>query len=588
MDKKALTIHKITKEPSLPTTRWRIPPGDPEGETRLVRELHVHPLLSRILVNRSLADPDEARRYLQPSLNDLHNPFLMKDIRKGLKRLIGAIMGREKIVIYGDYDVDGITSLVILYDFLQKTGADVSYYIPHRTREGYGLNRTAVDAIRDKGAALLITVDCGISDHSEIIHARSMGIETIVLDHHEIPESLPAAEAVINTQRSDCLFPFKPLAGVGTVFNFLIALRGQLREIGFWANRPYPNLREYLDLVALGTIGDISPLVDENRIFAKIGLDLINQGGRPGIQALREVSGSGHQPVDSTTASFSLIPRINAAGRISSAEDAISLLLEKDPATALRLARKLDGLNRDRQIMERSILNAILNDIKTYLESDLPPVFVFASRDWHPGVIGIVASRLVEMHYRPAILISLKDGIGKGSGRSIPEFNLHRGLTHCQPYLLSYGGHRFAGGLSIREEDILPFRSMMEQIVREDVSLTDLVPTTAIDAHCELEDISCDLVCQLESLAPYGSMNPEPILHARQVTASHPSVVGNNHLKMRVTSRGAACPSIWFGRGHFAGTLQESDLEIIFTPQLNYWNGTSTIQLKLKDIAKSR
>ena len=584
---KSLATNKHIKKHSLPATRWRIPQENPEGERRLVQELRIHPLLSKILVNRSLADPDAAKKYLQPSLNDLHNPFLIKDIRKGLNRLIRAITGREKIVIYGDYDVDGITSMVILYDFLQKTGADVSFYIPHRTREGYGLNRSAVDAIRDRGTALLITVDCGISDHSEIAHARSTGMDTIVLDHHEIPEVLPAAEAVINTQRSDCPFPFKPLAGVGIVFNFLIALRGQLREIGFWKDRPYPNLREYLDLVALGTIGDISPLVDENRIFAKIGLELINQGGRPGIQALREVSGATHQPVDSTAASFSLIPRINAAGRIASAEDAIHLLLEKDRAAALKLARKLDGLNRDRQSMERSILSSILEDIEPMGERDLPPVFVFASRDWHPGVIGIVASRLVEQYYRPAILISLKDGIGKGSGRSIQEFNLHRGMSQCQSRLLSYGGHRFAGGMTIREEDIPSFRSMMEEFVRSDVPVSDLVPTTAIDARCELEDISFELVCQLENLAPFGSMNPEPILHARRVVVSQTSVVGNNHLKMRVTSRGASCPSIWFGRGHFAGALQESDLDIVFTPQINHWNGTSTIQLKLKDMARS-
>jgi len=579
---------KKTHHPSLPTTQWLIPPENMESQTRLVRELRIHPILSRILVSRSILDPLEAKRYLQPSLNDLHNPFLMKDMKQGLKRLVRALTGREKIVIYGDYDVDGITSLVILYDFLKKTGAEVSYYIPDRIAEGYGLNRTAIEAIRGRGTSLMITVDCGISDHDEIVHARSLGMDTIVLDHHEIPETLPKAEAVINTNRADCPFPFKQLAGVGIAFNFLIALRGQLRETGFWTNRPYPNLRDYLDLVALGTLGDISPLIDENRIFAKIGLDLINQGRRPGLQALREVSGAGSHPVDSMTASFSLIPRINAAGRIASADDAVRLLLAEDLAEALPLARKLDGHNRSRQIMERTILQSIIQEIERSRDMEHTPVLVLASPDWHPGVIGIVASRLVDLYYRPAVLISLKDGIGKGSGRSIPEFNLHRGLTHCQSYLLSYGGHRFAGGLSIREEHLHSFRSLLETMVREEVRLSDLAPSTSIDAPCELEDINLDLMCQLDSLAPYGSMNPEPLLHARNVAVSNPTIVGNNHLKMRLISHGSSCSSIWFGKGQFVGDLQDTKLDIVFTPQVNHWNGTATIQLKLKDMAKSR
>jgi len=582
-----LGLGKKIKNLTLPTTQWMIPSEDMERQTRLVRELRIHSIVSSIMVNRSIVDPDEAMRYLQPSLKDLHNPFLMKDIKRGLNRLIRALNIREKIVIYGDYDVDGITSLVILYDFLKKTGADVSYYIPDRIAEGYGLNKTAIEKIREKGTALIITVDCGISDHGEIAHARSLGMDTIVLDHHEVPENLPEAEAVINTCRSDCSFPFKQLAGVGIVFNFLIALRGQLRETGFWNDRIYPNLRKYLDLVALGTIGDISPLIDENRIFAKIGLDLINQGKRPGIQALREVSGVGNQPVDSTTASFSLIPRINAAGRVASADDAVRLLLSENMSEAMPLARKLDGHNRTRQMMERTILHSITKEIESSINMEHTPVLVLASPDWHPGVIGIVASKLVELYYRPAILISLKDGIGKGSGRSIPEFNLHRGLTQCQPHLLTYGGHRFAGGMSIREENILSFRSTIEKIVREEVHLLDLAPSTSIDANCELDEINQDLICQLASLAPYGSMNPEPLLHARNVAVSNPVIVGNNHLKMRVISHGASCNSIWFGKGHFVSTLQDTKLDIVFTPQLNHWNGTSTIQLKLKDMAKS-
>jgi single-stranded-DNA-specific exonuclease len=266
--------------PPLPLTRWQIPEPRMEDRDHLVRELRMHPVLCNILVSRSLRDPDEAKRFLTPTLKDLHNPFLMSDMKRGLDRVIRAIHHREKILIFGDYDVDGVTALVTLYKFLAGVGVDVTYSIPDRIKEGYGLNRAAVDRIRQSGNSLLITVDCGVSNHDEIEYAKSLGLDTIVLDHHEVPDHLPDAIAVINTHRNDCLFPFKHLAGVGIVFNFLIALRGALRETGFWSDKPYPNLMEYLDLVALGTIGDISPLIDENRIFAKIGLDLMNKNKR--------------------------------------------------------------------------------------------------------------------------------------------------------------------------------------------------------------------------------------------------------------------------------------------------------------------
>jgi len=582
-----LAYQKDIRIPSLPVTQWRTPAENREGELRLIHELNIHPVLARVMINRNLSDPEDAHRYLHPSLKDLHNPFLMKDIKKGLERTIAAVTRREKIVIYGDYDADGITAIVILYDFLTKAGADVTYYIPDRIREGYGLNRGAIDHFKDRGITLIITVDCGISDNDEITHASSIGIDTIVLDHHEIPDTLPDAEAVINTNRSDCSFPFKPMAGVGIAFNFIIALRGRLREMGFWNGKTYPNLKDYLDLVALGTIGDIVPLIDENRIFAKIGLDLINRGGRPGIDALRSVSGAENQPVDAATASFSLIPRINAAGRVASAYDAVRLLLARDFSEALPLARKLDGYNKDRQTMEKNILNSILLEIEETMDIERTPAIVLASPEWHPGVIGIVASKLVDLFYRPAILISIKDGIGKGSGRSIQEFNLHRGLANCRVHLLSFGGHRFAGGLSLLEENIESFRSALVNSVRQEVCLPHLVPSSIIDARCDLEDITCDLVLQLENLAPYGSMNPEPIIHAGGVKVAFPTVVGGHHLKMRMVGQKASCPSIWFGKGDIIGALRDEKWDILFTPQLNHWNGNTMIQLRLRDMARS-
>lgn len=573
----------------LPTTRWQMPYKEVKEHVLHARKLGLHPLLCRILINRSIGSPDDVEKYLYPALKDLRNPFLMKDMKKGVDRIVKAIRNAERIFIYGDYDADGITSLVTLYKFLTDLGASVSWYLPERIREGYGLNSSAVDIMRAKGASLLITVDCGVSNYDEIAYADSIGLDTIVLDHHEVPQTLPPAIAVINTNRSDCLFPFKPLAGVGIVFNFLIALRSTLQEIGFWKKETYPNLKEYLDLVALGTIGDVCPLIDENRIFVKFGLEQINQGKRIGLNALRKVCGVSDSPIDSFIASYQLIPRINAAGRVASAETAIRLLLTDDILEAGFLANQLDEYNRTRQIMERSIFAEITEEIaKTSDLRDMSAI-VLASEHWHPGVIGIVASRLAELYYRPSLLISLRDGIGKGSGRSIPAFNLHEGLAQCGSLLLAHGGHRYAAGISIKEEQIQDFSDLLSEIVRSKVAPADFIPSTTIDAYCQLQEIDLYLLKQLEFLEPFGNMNPEPIFLTKNISLSFPSVVGNNHLKMRIKNERAAYGSIWFGKGSYLSALPDTDskLDIVFTPQRNDWNGNTSIQLKIRDLAVS-
>lgn len=570
---------------TLPTTRWKIPDGNRSLQESLIRELGIHDVLSQILINRDIQDPDTARRYLRPSLRDLHSPFLMKDMPEGVRRLALALQNRERVMIYGDYDADGITSVVVLYKFLKTIDADVLYAIPDRIKEGYGLNLGAVDDMAARGIRLIVTVDCGISDHEAIAHARSLGIDTIILDHHEVPPSLPPAVAAINPNRADCPFPFKSLAAVGIVFNFLIALRGQLRQEGFWTNRPYPNLRDYLDLVALGTIGDIAPLIDENRIFARIGLDLITEGRRVGLVALKKICSLDHQTIDSSKASYGLIPRINAAGRIASPGEAIRLLLTEDEEEARQSAALLDGLNRKRQALEKGILQELIADIEKDPASGRRSSFVFASERWHPGVIGIVAARLVDRYGRPAILISLKDGVGKGSGRSVPDFNIYEGLRRCASGLLSYGGHRFAAGISIRAEDVGSFARQFDAIVAEDLSGASFMTQTAIDAQCELSDINQELLSQIGLLAPFGSMNPEPVVCIRGVNVQTPTVVGNNHLRMRISSNNVSCSSIWFNKGHLLPAVAGSNLDIAFTPQFNHWNGSSVIQLKMKDMA---
>jgi single-stranded-DNA-specific exonuclease len=571
----------------LPTTIWKECHADSKTQENLAKELGIHPILSRILLNRNISTTKEAKKFLFPSLRDLHNPFLMKDMKEGVDRAIKAILEGEKVMIYGDYDADGITSTVLLIKFLRYLKVNTSYYIPDRIRDGYGLHKEALDSIKNDGTDLIITVDCGVSDNDEILYASSLGIDTIILDHHEVPDTIPDAIAVIDPHRKDCSFPFKHLAGVGVAFNFLIALRGGLRNIGFWKDRKYPNLRKYLDLVALGTIGDVVPLVDENRIFAKIGMETINEGKSVGLRALRSNAGLEGRTIGSEAASFSIIPRINAAGRVGSPEDAVQLLLTEDTETALRLSERLNAYNRERQEIERIIVEEILHEIKASSRIEDIKSFVFASQRWHPGVIGIVASKIVDRYYRPTILISLKDGIGKGSGRSISEFNLYRSLEEkCASLLVSYGGHRHAAGITIREEDIEDFSQILDDAVRNELDGSDLIRKTDIDAECGMEDINYDLISQIEMLSPFGNMNPEPVLCTKDIRVASLQTVGNNHLKMNMKKGGLSYDSIWFNKGHFADTLAKSTVDIAFTPQINNWRGESSIQLKLKDISK--
>ena len=573
----------------LPITHWRLPSPNTKVQTRqigtLASELEISPVVSQILINRGIITTEDAKEFLFPSLKQLHNPLLIKDMEKGVDRLIEAISGNEKIVVYGDYDADGITSTVILVKFLREIHDNVSYYIPERIDEGYGLNMTAIDKFRDEGIKLIITVDCGVSDHEEIAHAVSSGIDVIVTDHHEIPDILPDCSAVINPNRSDCSFPFKFLAGVGVAFNLLIALRGKLRNMGFWEGRKSPNLREYLDLVAIGTIGDVVPLQDENRILTKIGLGVSNNNRRIGLKALVAVSEMRNKTISAEAAAFKLIPRINAAGRIGAPGDAVELLLTEDEEKAAILAGRLDSYNKERQKMEKAILEEILEYIDTTVDIDQVNSLVFSSRKWHPGVIGIVASRLVDRYHRPAILISIRDGIGKGSGRSIVEFNLYGGIEKCSSMLLSYGGHRYAAGISIREEDIEEFSKAFSRAVHEEMGDEKPVAETIIDALCDLDEIDYTLISQIEMLAPFGNMNPEPILCAKGIKISSLTTVGNNHLKMRACGENSYFDTIWFNGGHFSTLLSGATAEIAFTPQTNHWNGKSSIQLKMKDAA---
>jgi single-stranded-DNA-specific exonuclease len=574
----------------LPKTRWRLRDENKKAQDLLIQEFGVSPIISKIIINREIGDADDIKRYLFPSLYDLHNPFLMQDMKKAVDRMISALRRKERIVVYGDYDADGITSVVVLLHFIREImkiklrfHETATFYIPDRVSEGYGLNRAAIERFHAEGTKLIITVDCGMANHEEISLARQLGIDVIILDHHEPSDSLPPATAIVNPKRADCHFPFKDLAAVGIVFNFLIALRGALRSEGFWNKNNYPNLRDYLDLVALGTIGDIVPLVDENRIFAKFGLELISQGLRVGIRALKMVCGLEGKEIEASKASFALIPRINAAGRIASAGYAVELLLCENPEEAWNIALKLEGFNKKRQSMERTIFTQLIEMVSEEATAGENELLVFSSPDWHPGIIGIVASKLADRFGRPAILISLKDGLGKGSGRSVADFNLFEGIKRCESHLLAYGGHRYAAGLLIEEENIVSFSKQLNDIINEYYKDKGFAALTAIDAQCLLTDINYELLSQIQMLAPFGSGNPEPILCTRDVSVSHPSIVGNNHLKMRVSHDGIYRDSIWFSKGQYLSKINQSVLDIVFTPQINTWNGSDNIQLRMKD-----
>ena len=562
--------------------RWRVREPELALQKTLAASLNISTITSQLLINRGISDIQQAERFLSSTLSDIRSPLGMKGMKEGVERVQKALHNKEKIAIYGDYDVDGITSTSILLMFLKSAGANVSYYIPERIAEGYGLNADAISGLAERGVTLLITVDCGISDHAELKLAKGLGIDVIVTDHHEVPGDLPPAYAIINPKQSGCPFPFKNLAGVGVAFNFIIALRATLRDEGFWKEKEVPNLKEYLDLVALGTIADVVPLVDENRIFVKYGLMELTASTKPGIIALKEISGLNDVPINAGMVGYRLAPRINAAGRVGKGVDGVRLLTSESYDEAASIAKLLDDGNKERQGLEEVILREATGMVESGLISDRKSI-VLASENWHPGVIGIVASRIAEKYYRPTVMIALKDGVGKGSARSIHSFMLYEGLKECSHLLKEFGGHDYAAGLSINEENIEKFRDAFERVASNKLSDEDMVPEMDIDATMDLNDVTEGLVNELDNLAPFGEANPEPLLCSTGLGIADCKVVGNNHLKMRVKQGRTVRDAIGFGMGNL-NLSPGINLDTAFIPQINLWNGGKSIQLKLKDV----
>lgn len=567
-------------------TKWEVISAsrriDPAVVRAISQEINLPEVVAQILVNRGISTPQAARLFFTAKTDDLYDPFLMKDMEAAVDRVVSALNRRENIVIHGDYDVDGITAVSMLYLFLRDLGGQVSYYIPDRQMEGYGLSMAGIEEAKRRNANLIISVDCGITSISEIELARQLGIDAIISDHHEPGPNLPAAFAILDPKRSGCTYPFKELAGVGVAFKLA---QGISRKM----NLSNSYLERYLDLVAVGSAADIVPLVDENRILVKEGLDHLNRNGCEGIKALIDIAGLKRGEVQVGHVVFGLAPRINAVGRLGSAERAVKLLITRNYQQAVGIARELELENRRRKEIDNRTLNEALIKIQQEQNPEKDFVIVLARENWHPGVIGIVASRLTDKYYRPTVMITVEDGIGKGSARSIPGFDLFSAIRQCSDLLEQYGGHKYAAGLTIRADRIDEFRRRFNEVASQTLTPETLVPKLGIDAEIELSDITPEVVKTLKEFAPFGPMNMKPNFASYNLSVVGQSrIVGSNHLKFKVSqasSGGLVYDSIGFNLGHLlplAGSGKVIDM--VYNIEENEWMNQVNLQLCAKDI----
>jgi single-stranded-DNA-specific exonuclease len=556
-------------------------PAAPEHAIRLSSELGIPETYAALLANRGFETVQEVQSFLEPSLSNLLDAFTMRDMDLAAERIWKAVDAREPILVYGDYDVDGITATSLLASTLTALGARVDYFIPDRIRDGYGLSARGVDVARKRRTRLIVTADCGITAVAEVELAARQGIEVIVTDHHEPLGDLPRASAILNPKRRDCPYAFKELAGVGVVLKLVQGL-AQHRP----GTLPPNFVTDNLDLVALGTIADVVPLRGENRIFAKLGLEQICDSKRPGIVALKEVAGLTTRRVESGHVAYILAPRINAAGRLGNAESGVRLLLSSNAGEATTIAEGLEEDNTTRKKIDEATLDEALNQLRA-AGPELPAAIVLWSDRWHPGVLGIVASRLMERFHRPTVLVAADEDEGKGSGRSIPGFDLCQALQECRDLLVGFGGHSYAAGLTIRSEHLPAFRERLCGVVAGRLTSDDYIPKLSIDGPLALDACDERLVQFLDRLSPFGIGNSEPLFVADDVQlAQPPSVVSRNHLKLAVRQSGREIDCIGFGMGHLAGPIRSGAgrLSIAFVPTLNVWQNRTRLQLKLRDV----
>ncbi|MEJ2634775.1 MAG: single-stranded-DNA-specific exonuclease RecJ [Calditrichia bacterium] len=554
---------------------------DEEKIEEIAAELAVPAVLARILLNRQISSFDKAHIYFRPDLENLHDPYLMKDMDKAVDRVFQALHTGEKILVYGDYDVDGVSAASLLYLVLSKmVGSKVSYYIPDRMTEGYGLSDKGIREAAGKGISLIITVDCGITAVDEIRLANELGMDTVVCDHHQPGEELPPAVALLDPKIPECPYPFKELAGVGVGFKLLQGLYKKL-------NLPEAELDNYLDLVAIGSCADIVPLVDENRILVRHGLDKINYNPRYGVKALLESSGISNREITVGLIVFVFAPRINAVGRLGDARRAVQMLTSQTLQKARSLARELEKENKLRRNIDEITYKEAEEIVNTKFDLDNDKAFVLYKRDWHPGVIGIVASRMVEKFYRPTIMISVVDGIGKGSARSISNFNIYQAIKDCSHLLSGYGGHKYAAGLTINEEKIPEFVECFKKVAAAQIQPEDMVPSLHIDSEIEFRDFTPRFIRLLKLLGPFGPSNMRPVFVSRNLRLSgNPSIVGTNHLRLKLEQDGVVLDAIGFNMGDYLNIVEKNNgvVDCAYVIEENKWNGHTQLQLRLKDL----
>lgn len=555
----------------------------------LVDDLNISPALAKILVLREIDSFRKARQFFKPTLEDLHDPYLLSGMRDAVKRIIKALTENQKIMIYGDYDVDGTNAAAMLHLFLTEIGGNVEIYIPNRIKEGYGISKIGIDEAINNGTKLIISVDCGVTAVEETEYAKNYGIDLIICDHHEPGEVIPKALAVLDPLKPGCPYPYKYLSGAGVTFKLMQAIADSIgmKDLPF----------QYLDFVAVAGAADIVPLTGENRILVKFGLEKLNTDPRPGFKALIDKAGLKLGNITSSHVVFGLAPRINAVGRLGDASRAVKLLLSKNYEEALHYAEILDKENRNRREIDEEILNEAIQKVETDLNLDKEIAIILHKEDWHIGVIGIVASRLVEKFYRPSILLTNVDGVLKGSARSIADFNLYEALKECEDVLLQFGGHKAAAGLSIHQDKLHEFKKRFNEVARRTLTPEQLIPTLEIEAVVELNSITPKFRRILERFAPFGPQNMKPIFMTEKVEIfDRPRISSNNHLFMKVRKNNSAVfDVVGYNMGTYAqelidlnGSYKNLYIDIVYTIETTTINELSFPQLNLKDFRLSQ
>mgnify|MGYP002855565271 CR=1 FL=1 len=558
--------------------KWEFYKTNEELVNKISEKYKISKLVTTVLVNRNIVEDEDISIFLNPTRNDFHDPFLMPDMEKAVNRIMKAIKTKEKTIIYGDYDVDGITSITVLKQFLKERGLDADYYIPNRLTEGYGLNKEAIKEISDKGYKLIITVDCGISSNEEVDYAYELGMEVIITDHHEPLEKIPKALAVIDCKREDNKYPYNGLAGVGVAFKLAQAL-SQKYDLD---SKEY---LKYLDIVCVGTISDIVPLIDENRVIAKLGLMLLSQTKNIGLKSI--IASSGYKVVNSTSVSFGIAPRINACGRMGHETDALDLFLTNDIKQAQKLTDTLNEYNKERQSIEKNIYEEAIKLIKESNSKDRNTL-VIGAENWHHGVIGIVASKITDLYFKPTILLSYEGDEAKGSGRSIPGFDLHNALCESSEYLEKYGGHEMAVGLSLKRKNVEDFKNKFDQIAKDNHT-EDILPILSIDKEITLKEITVENVKSLLLLEPYGEANKMPLFVYRNLKIDSIRVLSEGkHIKLTLKDKNTIIEAIGFNMGEYGNEFLIGDkIDVAGYLELNSFNGVENVQINIKDIRKS-